>query len=398
MSEHDAPLTLAQYQRLIEISLDLASMLDLDALLKRIMLVAEEISESEAASILLWDEREKQLYFQGADNPKKNENLFLGIVVPAESLAGWVALNRQPVIVEDAHTDTRWFKNVEKEAEYPTHSLIAVPLIAKDKLVGVLEVLNRRQGVYDQRDLSALTVLAAQAAVAIENTRLFQQSDLIAELIHEFRQPLSAIITIGYLLQRPELSDQQRKGFSETIVKEARRLDDLSTKFLDLARLESGRAVFQNSRIQVEELIKECYELTKPRAEESGIQLCVEISSSLPVIHADRDKVKQVLLNLISNAIKYNRSGGKVTIQGCAEDNELVLSVSDTGQGIAAEDLPHLFGKFFRAKSGEGTTVGTGLGLSICKKIVENMGGKIEVQSEVGVGSTFAVHLPVEGS
>ena len=137
-------------QRLIEISRDLASMLDLDALLRRIIQAAVEISGAEVASLLLYNEKKQELYFQSVTNAEDEAQL-QGIVVPRQSVAGWVATNRQPAVVDDVHQDPRYFGKVEKALDFPTQSLLAVPLIARDKLIGVLELVNKLHGRFTGR-------------------------------------------------------------------------------------------------------------------------------------------------------------------------------------------------------------------------------------------------------
>jgi two-component system, OmpR family, sensor histidine kinase VicK len=237
-------------------------------------------------------------------------------------------------------------------------------------------------------------VLGAQAAIAIENTRLFQQSDLIAEFVHELRTPLSSLSTATYLLTRPEISHDQSTQIINNIHSETMRLNVLATSFLDLARLESGRVQFSKSTFPLKPLVDDCKSVMQSKADESHITIEIQIPSDMPVVEADRDKIKQVVLNLISNAIKYNRPNGKITVNAGMEPKEWFFSVTDTGLGIPEDSLPNLFTKFYRVKSSENKAVGTGLGLSICKKIVEGHGGRIEVKSKVGEGTAFIAHLP----
>jgi len=387
---------LERYERLIEVSRDLASTLQLDALLERIIQAAVEISQSEAASILFYDETTRQLYFQIASN--MGPSLPRGLNVPLEgSIAGWAIANRQAVIVSDAHRDPRFFDKIEKTTQLRTTSLIAVPLITKERVLGVLEVINKQAGDYTAGDLEMLEVLGTQAAIAIENTRLFQQSDLISELVHEIRTPLSSLTKAAYLLLRPEISPEQRSSLVSTIYSETSRLNELATSFLDLARLESGRADFQLTRVNLPELVDECVQVVKPEADRNQVILTTATPEDLPWLEADRGKVKQVVLNLLTNAIKYNHPGGRVEITFRAAGGEIALEVQDTGIGIPDDAMPHLFEKFFRVRGIEKTIPGTGLGLSISRSIVQNHRGRIEVRSQEGKGSAFIIYLPLRG-
>ncbi|NMC53582.1 MAG: GAF domain-containing sensor histidine kinase [Chloroflexi bacterium] len=390
----DHKQTLIQYQRILEISRRLTSEQSLDALLNTIVQAAAEISASEAASILLYDEPNQRLHFQAATN--MGPETMRGISVPTESLAGWVAINRAPVIVPDVRQDKRWFGDLQqKKSGFATRSLIAVPMIARERLVGVLEVLNKMENTYDQDDLELLQVLSGQAALAIEQTRLYQQSDMIAELVHELRTPLTSIGTIAYLLQRPTVGEADRLSLAKTIQQETQRLSNLSSSFLDLARLEAGRVGLCLTEFNLSQMIEECVEIIRPSAAEQNIEVLFRAQTPETTVRADPNQIKQVLLNLLTNAVKYNRPRGKITIAQQKENNGVSISVSDTGIGIPPEQSVHIFEKFYRV-SGEETArrAGTGLGLSICKRIIENHGGKISFTSVLNQGSTFTIYLP----
>ncbi|GAB4491863.1 MAG: hypothetical protein OHK0031_14930 [Anaerolineales bacterium] len=383
---------LQRYRRLIEISRDLASTLDLDPLLNRIIEAACDITDAQASSILLYDDASKQLFFQVATNM---EPQMRGLAVPLEgSIAGWIVTNRQPLRIGDVNQDRRYFKNVAQTLSFDTQSLIGVPLITKEKVVGVLEVLNKNRGEFTDDDEDLLSVLGAQAAIAIENTRLFQQSDLIAEFVHELRNPLASVNTATYLLLRPEISAAQGRQIIENIQSETMRLTTLASSFLDLARLESGRVQFQKSTFALEPLLQECLAVMQPRAQEGNISVSIEVDPSAATLEADRDKLKQVVLNLLSNAIKYNRPGGSVRMQAKMEAKNLLLTFADSGTGIPDDEIPHLFQKFYRTRSAERKVMGTGLGLSICKGIIQGHGGRIEVKSKLGEGTAFIISLP----
>jgi signal transduction histidine kinase len=381
------------YRRLIDIARDLASTLDLDILLSRIVHAAAEICGSEAASILLYDDAAKQLYFQNSTS--LDESTRRGLVVPLEgSLAGWIVNHRKPLRVTNVHDDPRFFDEVEHTTGFTTHSILGVPLITKNKIVGVLEVLNKQKGKFSDADESMLLVLSAQAAVAIENARLFQQSDLISEFVHELRTPLASLSTATYLLRRPEMSREQHDQIITSLHNETMRLNSLASSFLDLARLESGRVQFHKTAFSIADLMYECRDVMNSKAIEQDLQIRIEVSESLPLLEADQDKIKQVLLNLISNAVKYNRPGGSITLRAETSENDMVITVQDTGVGIPEEAMSHLFEKFYRVREHEPKAAGTGLGLSICKQIVQGHGGRIEVKSKVGVGTVFMIILP----
>jgi signal transduction histidine kinase len=397
MAEQIQASLLERYRRLAAISRNLASTVDLNILLNRITEAAAHVCGSEAASILLYDESQEQLYFESATN--LDEPLMRGLIVPVEgSIAGWIVTHGQPIIIDDTQKDPRHFAQVGKATNITTTSLLGVPLIAKDKIIGALEAINKRSGKFTQDDQEILMDLGAQAAVAIENARLFQQSDLIAEMVHELRTPLSSLRTASHLLLRKDINQDQLVKVVGIIDNETTRLIDMTTSFLDLARLESGRIPFNSELFDPHVLLDECVGLMKDKAAEKNLRLNLYVPDKLPTIKGDRDKIKQVVLNLVSNAVNYNKPSGTITVAGQGKQNELVISVNDTGQGIRQTDIAHLFDKFYRSQATESSVQGTGLGLAICKKIVEAHNGHIEVQSEVGIGTTFLVHLPLNHS
>jgi signal transduction histidine kinase len=390
---NDNEKQLENYRRLIDIARDLASTLDLDILLNRIVCAAADLSAAQAASILLYDEAARQLYFQVATNLDKPT--MRGLAVPLEgSIAGWILTNRQPVRTPDVSCDPRHFAVIEKQTHIATRSLLGVPLITKDRVVGVLEAINKQSGEFTQDDQDLLQILGAQAAVSIENTRLFQQSDLVAEFVHELRTPLASIGTATYLLLRQETSPEQSQAMVQSIHSEALRLNTLASTFLDLARLESGRVQFSLVTFDLVALLDECIEIMQGQADDSNVTLERKIPPDFPLVEGDRNKIKQVVLNLLSNAVKYNRPYGRVTILVKLEENDWALSVHDTGMGIPVKALPHVFKKFYRVEASAGKVAGTGLGLSICKQIVAGHGGTIDVKSKYGQGTTFTIHIP----
>jgi signal transduction histidine kinase len=209
---------------------------------------------------------------------------------------------------------------------------------------------------------------------------------------------MASLSTAAHLLLHPELPEEQRQRIVEIIRDETFRVSELASSFLDLARLESGRAQFHPVAINMKELLLDCADLLRVRAVEKELKTIIEIPTELPAIKADRDKIKQVLINLISNAVKYNKVGGRIGLKARVESNEILIEISDTGAGIPPEYLPRLFQKFYRVPGSEQLALGTGLGLAICKQIMDAHRGKIEVQSKVSEGTTFIVHLPLKQS
>jgi len=389
---------LERYERIIELSRHLSTVLELPRLEQIIVEAAREMTGSEASSILLVDPRSGDLYFESASGPTSEE--IQRYAVPMESsIAGWVVQHGEPVVLDDAQKDVRHFQKSDIETAFTTNSLIAVPMSVKGKTIGVLEALNKANAQsFDEEDVFLLMTLANQAAVAIENARLFLQSDLIAEMVHELRTPLTAILSYSDLLLNSSVDENQRIQFLETVRSEAERLTNMTNDFLDWARLSSGRARLVRSPVNLCQVVANAVTVVRPHARDKGVNVSMYVAENLPAVRGDAERLHQVVLNLLSNAIKYNRANGRVwvTVDFEADDRRFLrVAVQDTGQGIAEENVAHLFERFYRVADAEGFARGTGLGLSIAQQIVQAHEGKMDVASELGVGSTFSFTVPV---
>ena len=366
------------------------------SLLETIISAAIELTDTQAASIMLIDSASGELRFEYASNIKPHE--MERITIPMEgSIAGWIATHGEPRVINDVTQEPEHFNQVDDEIAFKTRSILGVPMRAHNKVIGVLEAINKlSSGSFRDEDIGILATLASQAAIAIENARLFQQSDFIAEMVHEIRTPLAALKASTVLLQRSDLPKERMGDIIFTMQSETERLIRMTTEFLDLARLESGRFQLEKAAFPIEDLIRESMDVVVHQSREKSIRLILNADANY-LVNGDRGKLKQVILNLLTNAIKYNRIGGAVTIYISASiqySDFVEIAVEDTGFGITQDNLKNLFQKFFRVADTAGDTQGTGLGLAITRHIVEAHGGKIWVVSEHGIGSTFYVTLP----
>ena len=387
---------LQRYERIIEISQRLNTTYNLRSLLETIISAAIELTDTQAASIMLIDSASGELRIEYASNIKPHE--MERITIPMEgSIAGWIATHGEPRVINDVTQEPEHFNQVDDEIAFKTRSILGVPMRAHNKVIGVLEAINKlSSGSFRDEDIGILATLASQAAIAIENARLFQQSDFIAEMVHEIRTPLAALKASTVLLQRSDLPKERMGDIIFTMQSETERLIRMTTEFLDLARLESGRFQLEKAAFPIEDLIRESMDVVVHQSREKSIRLILNADANY-LVNGDRGKLKQVILNLLTNAIKYNRIGGAVTIYISASiqySDFVEIAVEDTGFGITQDNLKNLFQKFFRVADTAGDTQGTGLGLAITRHIVEAHGGKIWVVSEHGIGSTFYVTLP----
>lgn len=388
----------AHYERIIEISRQLTSTLDHITLLKQIIAASIELTDTEAASILLLDPSTGELRFEISSNFNPHE--VEDIIVPMDrSIAGWVVTHGEPRVIEDVASNPDHFQTVDDTTGFHSQSMVAVPMRTHTKVIGVLEAINKRNHQqFTEMDITTLTTLANQAAIAIENARLFRQSDFIAEMVHELRTPLLSLKASTALLLRPDLPSERREDMIRTMQEETNRLMRLTTDFLDLAQMESGRARLDIAPFDLTKLLNESADVVHPQAGEKNVEIVVESKSY--TVAGDRGKLKQVLLNLLTNAIKYNRPDGRVRVyaKDYHEDDEpkVLVAIEDTGYGLSKEHQKQMFQKFFRASHTAGKTAGTGLGLVITKHIVEAHSGNIWLESEEGVGTTFFITLPIQ--
>ena len=388
----------ARLEMMLEASQAFNSTLDLNALLQSIMEVATQLTDTEAASILLLDRREGEFYFEMTTDEKQEQAE--PIIVPfAGSMAGWIVKNGEPLIVDNIQEEEHHFSEVELITPFKMQAVLGVPLVVKEKTIGVIEVFNKHgQTSFTNDDILTLNILAPQAAAAIENVRFVEQRGRLDRVFNELQSPMSSIIgSSQVMLANPNIDTQDLRSGLERINREATRLSQMVNDFLDLTKIETGRIQMDKRKIDLRSLAQEVIDQLYPQALEHKITLSLNVvKHTIPEISADADRLKQVMANLVDNAIKYNREGGKVDVILSCNQVRVQLSVRDTGKGIAPKDLGGIFDKFYRGQDNEDEIArGAGLGLSLAKKIIEAHGGDIWVQSELGIGSSFTFSLPL---
>jgi GAF domain-containing protein len=220
-------MILVRYQQLFEVFHKLTSILDMSTLLRQAVEVASELTGAQDASIFLYDHNNQELYFKVATNPNKQRVQKLNLLTD-NNIAGWIIKNRQPVILaNDWHKN--WLDGPIQSVELPpSTSLLGVPLLSADKVVGAIEVINKLTKNFDEEDLEILAIFGAQVGVLIDNARLFQQSDLILDLVHEIRTPLASLNSAAHLLKRADITEEQHHYFIKIIQEEIQRLSGMA--------------------------------------------------------------------------------------------------------------------------------------------------------------------------
>lgn len=283
------------------------------------------------------------------------------------------------------------------------HSLIMAPLTARDKLLGVLLLVSvRPERTFDEEDLHLAEELARRAALAVDNARLYAQAQnaiaardqLLSVVSHDLRNPLGVVMMSTSFLRELVPADNPQVGRQlDMIGRSAEHMHRMIEDLLDVARVDAGRLSVDPSPVPGAELIREGAELLGPLAKEHGITLCTEWDGDLPTVLADRGRILQVFSNLGGNAVKFTPRGGRITLGAAADGDTLRFHVADTGVGIPAEHLVHLFDRFWQASRNDRR--GIGLGLAIVQGIVTEHGGRVWAESTPGEGSTFCFTLPV---
>lgn len=282
-------------------------------------------------------------------------------------------------------------------------SLICVPLSSSGKPLGALTLVTSDSSGrrFDEADLSLAADLARRAAIVVEHARLFHEAqqatrardDVLAVVAHDLRNPLNTVSMAADLMLEstpPEMVQERRQV--EIVRRAADRMNRMIQDLLDVKRMESGRLTIDAQPESVTDLVNDTLDMLRPLALGSTIRLDTSIEDDLPAVMADASRVQQVLSNLVGNAVKFTPRNGRITVVGERIEGEVRFGVIDTGPGIPAEQLPHIFGRFWQARSSDRR--GIGLGLAIAKGIVEAHNGRIWVESHVGLGSTFYFTLP----
>ncbi|MCB0212316.1 MAG: GAF domain-containing sensor histidine kinase [Anaerolineae bacterium] len=388
----------------------LNSVLSLEPLLQIMVQSATELTDTEACSIMLIDKNTGELRF--AESTGGLTEALKDLIIPLDgSIGGWVVRQDRPLLIRDVKSDPRWHGNVDEALDFETRSILGVPLQVRNKVIGVLEVINKNgdEG-FSEDDIQIATTLAAQAAIAIENARLLDElqqayrdlsevdqlkNDFVSIASHELRTPLSVIL--GYATFLKDNVSGQASEQLEIVLSSAMKLrslidDMVNVRHIQTEELQLSRSIFSLKQL-VLDLIDEFSDII------SGKNLILTkkfVPGDSPLnIDADRQKVYLILANLISNAIKFTPEKGRIHINLELKGHKYWLNVIDTGIGIASEDYERIFDQFYQVEPPLTRKYqGMGLGLAITKGMVEIHKGRVWVESVVGKGSNFVVVLP----
>jgi signal transduction histidine kinase len=389
--------------RVINATLESTELLDI------IVQVVTELLQTESASIMLIDKETGELHFKAVAG--ENRASIRPIAVPMEgSIAGQIATQNQPLLIRDVKSDPRWYRQADEKSGFVTRSIIGVPMQVQGKVIGVVEAVNKRgDAEMTWEDVRLLTVLADQAAIAIQNAELLAElksayeelnqfdqmkSEFIAVAAHELRTPLSLILGYAMFL-RAEASGETQEQLN-IVLQSAMRLRSLIEDMVNLREVESGEVALELETFSVQEMVFGTVEDLSPIAEAKRQRICLSMPREPIVVEADRNKMTLVVSNLLSNAIKFTQEGNSVGVQAGSKGSTAWFTVWDTGIGIPKKELGHIFDRFYQIEPSLSRHYeGMGLGLSIAKAMVDLHHGRIKVQSREGKGSAFTVSVPL---
>jgi two-component system, NtrC family, sensor kinase len=340
--------------------------------------------------------------------------------VHSEDPNAQVVRNRLPLNIAEAQADPRLPEVTRAYAHARGwQSLSVVPMLRHDEAIGAMAVTRRDPGGFTDDEIALLQTFADQAVIAIENVRLFTElqartgeleqksrqleaasrhkSEFLANMSHELRTPLNAIIGFSEVLNERmfgELNEKQAE-YLKDIYASGQHLLSLINDILDLSKIEAGRMELEAADFDLPGAIDNALILVRERATRRGITLGRTIDEQLGTVRGDERKVKQVLLNLLSNALKFTPEGGRIDVSAHLHDGAAEIAVADTGVGIAPEDQEAIFEEFRQVGTADKKVEGTGLGLALSRKFIELHGGRIWVKSELGKGSTFTFSIPI---
>ena len=383
--------------------------LELEPLLQEVIAAASDLTGSEVAAVLEFDERGKSLRFLAVP-PACLDARRLSSIPLEESLAGLAIQQCGPIRFPDPNLDSSLLPDAELLLTPKMSCLLAVPLLASGKALGVLEAVNKSTSDYTEDDVTILETLAAVAALAMERDTLKHRmdvslselaeldrlkSDFIAITSHELRTPLGVIL--GHATYLREALQPEYQQQVDVIIKHASRLKEIVDSVASMDNYRTGRARVRQQPISIAGVVKEVADSFSEMAAERQVALQAALPPDDLLVEADATKISIALGNLVKNALTFTDKGGHVSIQTEAVPGYVKVSVVDDGIGIPLKDLPRIFDRFFQVERHlTRRHNGMGLGLSVAKVMIEMHGGRVWVESVEGKGSTFSFLLPLK--
>jgi len=362
---------------------------------------AKTLVSARYGCLALFDKITREFYYFKGCEEIKNAGTSYQRIKPGKGIIGWVAKHVQPVRLKDARADPRFVKEVDEPGNFRVESILAVPMVSRNELIGVLKVVNQKpRGAFTLRDQKLLTILAAHAALFIDNIRLLEEnlsqaslSDLghgIASSAHGLKNILNNLDGGAYIVERGVSGKNigmVNEGW-DILKRNSQRMRDIVLDML----LFSRPGAPQYNKTDINKLCRDLYELVYENARQKKIEVVLDLDPNVALVCVDPKGIHRCILNLIGNAFDAcNKKNNYVRIKTqVIKDDGIKIMVSDNGRGISKANLEHIFDVFFSTKGSRGT----GLGLAVTKKIISDHNGTIAVSSKLGKGTTFTIILP----
>lgn len=405
---NNGALSPEQMKQLVDLSVQLNSTLKLDDLLQLIIRTAAELLHCEAASILLYDEKQPHLFFVATSDSHADQ--MMQVSVPIEgSVAGTVFRTNRPMLLTKAEQDPRHYDAVSKKTGVQVHSLLAVPMRIHDRLTGVLEALNKTGRDFDEEDQAILEIVASHAAVAVNNARLVEalqialhkahdadrlKSDFLTLASHELRTPLGIII--GYATFLREDAQGELSEHAEHVLNAALKMRALVEDMTNLTLLETDGLIYKTKSVSAQSILEASAREVQTLADAKAQRLVFDMPESPILVSVDMEKTASALFNILNNSIRFSPIGEQIILGARTEGNGALVWIQDNGIGIEKDQLDNIFREF---KQGEPPLTrrygGLGLGLTIARGLITAQGGRVWAESDgPGTGATFKVFLP----
>ncbi len=438
-----------QVELLSDIGREITASLDFETIFGRLYERVNQLADADVFGVGLYHADRQEIEYRLAIEQGKRYAPYSRTTTDRDQLPVWCIEHREPVFINDLRSEYgKYVSRYDEQSRQledgsmsrEPQSIIYLPLLAKEQVLGIITIQSFEKHAYTELHLNLLRSLASYTAIALDNAaayrqlneqeheirRLFEEaekaravaveadaakSSFLSTVSHELRTPLTSVLGFAKIIKKrleerifPLVPTEDRK-IAQTIqqvdenlkvvVSEGERLTKLIDDVLDLAKIEAGKLEWHMEPVTVADVIDRATAATSSLFEQKGLRLAKDVDPDLPAVTGDRDRLIQVVINLVSNSVKFT-DAGTVTCRAVRRGNEIVVSVADTGMGIAPADQPKVFERFKQV----GDTLtdkpkGTGLGLPICREIVEHHGGRIWVESALGRGSTFLFTLPL---
>lgn len=383
------------------------SVYDLNRLLELVMRESTRAVRAETSSLLLYDADTNELYFEVALEPAGDQIQQIRLPMDETSIAGWAAVHRVPLNIKDAASDPRWNKNFDQQTQFVTRNLLAIPMLRQDRLIGIIEVLNKIDGdCFTDDDIDILMILGGLAAIAIENAHLYQKNmqaerlavlgQAVANISHYIKNVLTGLKGSITLIESA-VEDEEYEILKKATLVMKRSYGRIATLVKDMLSYSKGR---DPSPVETDpnRIVSEVRDLMIDSANAKEIELVTRLDPQIPIVLVDPEILEGVLLNLITNGMdavyEWRQVNpdvqGRIVISTSYANDLLTVRVSDNGPGIPKKDQNRIFVAFYTTKGSSGT----GLGLAVSKKLVEENGGSLLLYSEEGRGTTFELNFP----